>query len=372
MCYDTYMFTKTPWPFKLKYFFANPDVDCGPFESHHPHVPFVPHMKGIEVVHGINFWRQRDPGFAAAIDLMAPTLREWIDRPGVTWSEDHFERDETPKDVGKDLVFPRLLKLNGVWSEVWTRCEFPALQELTYNALRTRFTTTQLAKDQPVNVISRSPSLKRLDILLPLLDSATKKIMWAIAELQHLKELNLWFRYTGGLTLKGLVEFQMDGDDSQTPVRVILPKLHTLGIFIKVSSLSTESFFVHDLCQFLCHRFFLLQGCSRDEAKKRAEAALYLYERTSQRQNKPSRKKHSTEGVALASESAYKGEFETRDDVTRERFTPVLPLLVSNPSKKPGKEKMICMPNPLLDQLVGNYAELDIDPEFVTIPKRMS
>lgn len=375
LCSDTYIFTTSPWPFKLRYFSADPDIDCGfynpyPYRYDDPD-PFVPHVKGLEVVHGVSLSRQRLWScFAEAIDLMAPTLREWVDRPGVTWSEDYWDQDERPQQLDKTVVFPCLRKLNGAWSEIWAGCEFPALRELSYNANRARYASSPPNHEQAINVISKSPVLKKLDILLPQkTEEASQGVMRAIAELDHLEELNLWFGYCTYHHLRPLVEVQNEGDDTFAPVRVLWPALHTLGVFSKHSSLVTEPDLTRHVCKFLAIRFFLLRGCSRGEAVKRTEAAMSLYEEGYMKPTKTRLKQLAAESVSAASESVYEGIFETDGGIRREKFSSILPTLVFNRRRNQGKRPPT-VPNPLLDQLIDSYAEIDIDGQFVTAAKR--
>ncbi|SPO31657.1 uncharacterized protein UTRI_10302 [Ustilago trichophora] len=349
----TSSFPSSQMPYKLRYFYASPEFHCG---------DLTPHMAHLEVATGVKSSCQESRNLVTALISAAGTLREWVESPGVRWGDDQVDIDDygVYNQTRTATVFPCLVKLSAMWSEHLNECEFPALEELSINAHRrvvgagTRQAYVARARD----MILQTPTLKRLDVLLPFDCDSQRSIMEAIAELKHLEELNIWTRYCG-ITLQPWIDRQGGSSDTTATGHLLWPALHTLGIFMQTVPLSSDKHLERQLCEFLLLRFFLQKGCTPGELKNRTGAALAAYDKSSHKLNKTQKKKLLAEAAAAAAASNYPGRFQTQGDIKQEIFSPVLSKLVSNPETRGEMEST--MPNALLDQLVGNYVEMSID-----------
>lgn len=72
----TSLFPISSMPFRLRYFLASTETDCGDLSQH---------MAGLEVVEGVCRDRQKRPSFIKGLVSIAPTLREWTDCLEARW-----------------------------------------------------------------------------------------------------------------------------------------------------------------------------------------------------------------------------------------------------------------------------------------------
>lgn len=352
----TSMFPPFGVPFELKYFFSRPDLDCG---------DIYPYMKSLEIVHGIPLSQQRGPNIAKTIVSLAPGIREWIDRPVQGWTGNDIDRYGTKAyKSDRPTVFPRLRKLNAAWIEWMTGCEFPVLEELYLDLHNTE--TLCARQEHPVEVLTKSPMLKSLDVLLPF-SSRTKsvQVLRAVAQLQHLEKLQIWSRELD-FTLRTLIEAQKDEHLPLASSGVMWPNLRTFGILVKHGSLDISPSLEEEVCELLLFRLLRKKGCSLAEARKRTEAALVAYDKPSHKRTQKPKKKLLSDAALLAADSVYKGEYEKVDDMRREVFSPELECLVINKVKDgwPPKGKQLLVPNALLSQLVVRHFKKDISETF--------
>ncbi|SPC66397.1 uncharacterized protein UHOD_08500 [Ustilago sp. UG-2017b] len=338
-------FPPSQMPIKLSCFIADPSYDCGNIS---------PHMQNLEIVQGITPKRQVQTSFIQGITSAAPTLREWIDHRTSRWLINSVRAEITSDQLPTtSIVFPRLRKLSAVWSQVLRGCEFPALEDLSFNAQQEILgeSLMQHRSTQAVSIITRCPSLKKLHILLPSQASSQREIFNGIAQMEHLEELHIWVRKQG-FTLQPLIDCQNAGNNGSTSAPLMLPSLQTLGLYNRDWPLGADPLLQHELDELLLMRFFLQKGCSGDEAKKRTAAALAAYD--IHKTNKRQRKKLATDAVSAAKASVYPGAFEVHDGIKREKFYPVLPTLVV--------ESDLQAPDPkgsdkLLEQLIATTIE---------------
>ncbi|SNX85891.1 uncharacterized protein MEPE_04600 [Melanopsichium pennsylvanicum] len=343
--------------FKLKTFISSQNIDCG---------EIAPYMEGIEVIHGFRYSRQKQLNFIEAIARAAPTLIEWRDEAEEKWDfttivlgDYGAGPEQLPK---KPIVFPKLVKLSGLWSEHFIDCEFPALEEARLNSLRGPSSLGHVANQHEqsriATVVLRSPSLKKLDVLLPTGITAQDHIFSAIGDLKNLEELGLWS--VGSLTLQKLVTLQKAVIDNQVPGKMILPGLHTLRLCSRLVPARQDRELERDLGEFLLLRFYLTQGCSLKEAKSRTEAALVGYDKACIGYTKAQKKKLMNGSAAAAASSlCYTGVFTTVDGNKRETFTAVLPKLIVTR----GMSRNL-MEGSLITQLVFATVEVDTTKQF--------
>lgn len=316
-------------PFKLKHLIANPDYDCGDMSEH---------MRHLEVVQGVRRKCQKQASFIKGIISAASTLREWVDCAEAKWDSEtvsmsDFGETQIPATT---IVFPKMRKLSALWCEHFLDCAFPVLQEASLNSLRVKSTVGAPAsadkRPRVAQIISKSPRLRKLDILLPTNMNAQQQILTAAAELQHLEVLNLWSHET--IPLESLANLQWAGGEADGTANLAFPALHTLGIFVKTSSYSGDKQLAgrldRGLSELLLMRFFVQKGCRRDEAKQRTQAALLAHDKNTTKMTKAEKKKITSEAVVAASRSTYKGDYEMKGDIHCEMFSPVLHKLVLN------------------------------------------
>lgn len=350
----TSLFTLAKLPCKLKSFISRQSIDCG---------DIAPHLQGIEVVRGVSYKRQKQLNFIEGIVKAAPTLIEWQDDP------DNKKWDRTTVTLGdysvqqlpsSPIVFPKLRKLSGLWSEHFLDCEFPALIEARFNSLRGPSSLAPISPDNHARVataISRSPFLKKLDVLLPSSQQPLKQIYQAISQLENVEELGLWS--SGTLSLEMLVQAQRTGADNDVPGKGMLSALHTLRLAAMTNSgpRSLE----RELGEILLMRLYLSRGCAVKEAKSRTEAALIAYEKSGIGMTKSQKKKIVAGSADAAANSPYKGTFVMANGQKRETFTAVLPRLVLSQ----GMSKVLLEGSEsLLNQLVFEIVEVDTKEEM--------
>ena len=321
----TSLFPSSEMPFKLKYFFASPEIDCGDIS---------PHMNHLEIVEGVYRKRQKPASFIKGIVSAAGTLQEWNDCVEARWDSLRVQVDEYTKDQlpAGPVVFPRLRKLSALWCDHYIEYEFPALEELSFSAQRVHEHTTSVVRvptTPAVGVISRSPMLKRLDILLPHAKECQREIFAAVAQLEKIEEVHFW---TSGCSfiLGWFIEHLHGDSDDVDSHRSLWPALHTFRVLVKGFPLWSHKEMERELCEILLLRFFLQKGCLGIDARKRTEAALVAYDKVSYKLNKTQKRKLMSEAKALASKSSYPGTFQTKDNLWRETFPSVLPNLLTN------------------------------------------
>ena len=346
----TSLFAEKKLPFKLKTFVSSQDIDCG---------DIAPHLDGIERLRGVRLARQKESNFADAIMRAAPTLVEWQDEVGSRWdyttillTDYALNPEHLPK---RPIVFPKLRKLSGFWSEHLIECEFPALLEARLNSLRGPTALLPVAQDNQLRIaaiISKSPLLKKLDVLLPTGNTALNQISTAISKLQKLEELGLWS--TTGVSLQSLVEVQRSCIAECDDGNAVLPALRSLHLHSATVAPRNNTEWERQLSELLLLRFYLTHGCKSNEARKRTQAALVAYELCGKVMTKAQKKKLINTSARAAATSSYKGSFNTVNGLKRETFSPVLPKLVLSRgmSLLPGSES-------LLNQLVFEIAEKD-------------
>lgn len=313
------LFPETKMPFQLRYFVARPDYDCGDIS---------PHMGHLEIVEGVCAMRQKEYSFIKGLQSAASTLREWIDCPEARWGMTDVVEDEygTKQLPDAPIIFPNLRKLNALWCEHFLKAEFPALEEASLNSLRTK---SYVGRNRVASIISKSPTLKKLHILLPPEQAFQTRILTTVAELEHLEELHLWCN--GTFSLRPLIDAQLADVFANDSVDIICPKLHTIGLVHRKSSWSSESeekLMQRDLIEFLILRFYFERRLRLDEAKKRLEAALVGHGESVQKMNQTQKKKLIADAMESTSASSYKGMFVKAGNLTREAFAPVLSRLV--------------------------------------------
>lgn len=346
----TSLFAEKKLPFKLKTFVSSQDIDCG---------DITPHLDGIERLRGVRLARQKEFNFADAIVRAAPTLVEWQDEVGSRWdyttillTDYALNPEHLPK---RPIVFPKLRKLSGFWSEHLIECEFPALLEARLNSLRGPTALLPVAQNNRLRIaaiISKSPLLKKLDVLLPTGNTALNQISTAISKLQKLEELGLWS--TTGVSLQSLVEVQRSCIAECDDGNVVLPALRSLHLYSATVTPRNGQELERQLSELLLLRFYLTHGCKSNEARKRTRAALVGYDLCEQVMTKAQKKKLINTSARAAATTSYKGSFNTVNGLKLETFSPVLPKLVLSHgmSLLPGSES-------LLNQLVFEIAEKD-------------
>ncbi|CBQ73811.1 hypothetical protein sr14402 [Sporisorium reilianum SRZ2] len=353
---STSLFCTSKLPFKLKTFLSTQSIDCG---------DIAPHMAGLEVVQGVKFQRQKQLNFINGIVRAAPHLIEWRDDVDDKWDSTTVVlgdygagREQLPKNP---IMFPKLRKLSALWAEHFIECVFPVLEEARLNATRG---PNSLSPGNTTNqsrvaaVILKSPSLKKLDILLPAGTTEQRQIFNAISTLPKLEELGLWA--TSSLSLSGLVEIQKNGEPKES--FLILPELHTLRLCSRVGVAAGRSV-DREVCEVLLMRFYLKKGCKFGDAKTRTEAALLAYSVNgySSGLTKVQRKKAINTSADAATKSGYKGDFTTMGDGSkRENFTSILPNLVTSRNMF----KTLDDSPSLIKQLVGRVVELETTKHF--------
>lgn len=323
------MFPGSEMPFKLKIFKADLDRDCGVISKH---------MRHLEVVEGVCVRRQTQPGFIQGLISVAPNLREWKDVDNGRW----YAHTVRLSDFGagniptQPIVFPKLLKVCALWSEHFFKCEFPALEEARFNAMRVgrgRLTaeTFDACESRISANISKSPSLKKLELLLPSDQSLQKNILTAVASLEHLEELRLWCDWP--ISLRALIDIQMNGNQVVAPAKLMCGSLKILGLFVQHSNYGDDRQLSRELTELLITRFLIQQGCRRKHIGKRVHAAMMTYKKDSDdpdkgetKKKKPTdnseKKRLMSEVLADVRESNYPGEFEVDDEgVKRELFS---------------------------------------------------
>ncbi|EST09448.1 F-box domain protein [Kalmanozyma brasiliensis GHG001] len=354
------LFDSTKLPFKLKTFISTQAIDCGDIARH---------MAGLEVVHGVKFSRQKQLSFIQGLVDAAPSLIEWQDDPEDKWDNTNVVLGDYGAGQNQlptqPILFPKLRKLSALWAEHFIECLFPALEEARFNAQRGPNSLSPGAQNQSriAAVVLKSPSLRKLDILMPstTASSETRQIFNAIATLPKLKELGLW-SVSSNMTLLPLVDAHKVGADNNTCL--ILPELHTIRLCTTtVSSTSLD----RELSELLLLRFYLKQGCSLGEAKIRSEAALLVHFSSTSYgygMTKAQRKKAINASAAEAAESTtYKGTFTTTSDgLKREEFdkSVLQNLVVSRGMSK----HLVESSNALLKQLIGRIVEVDTSKKF--------
>ncbi|SPO27752.1 uncharacterized protein UTRI_04209_B [Ustilago trichophora] len=361
----TSLFSSSKLPFKLKTLISTQDIDCG---------DIAPHMEGLEIARGLKYTRQKQLNFIEGIVRAAPSLIEWRDDPDNKWDStivmlgDYgVGQEQLPKEP---IVFPKLRKLAGIWSEHFIDCEFPALTEARLNSLRGPSSLSPVQQNDTLRiatVITKSPSLKKLDILLPSGNQALKQIFSAIGTLEHLEDLGLWS--SGTLSLQALLEVQSQSERSaeDTCPKVICPGLHTLRLHSRVVSVRFERELERELSEFLLLRFYLKRGCTLKHAKDRTHAALIAYEKAGYGMNKTQKKKLVASSAAEAAKSSYQGTFVTVDNNRRETFDTVLSKLLLSRNMK---QNLLEGNQSLLNQLILQTGEIDTSKFFEALGGR--
>ncbi|SPO46695.1 uncharacterized protein PSANT_04381 [Moesziomyces antarcticus] len=318
-------------PFQLRSFYSRSDLPYGPLTSH---------MKGLRVVRSMAYKRQKKLSFVEGLLRAAPTLVEWWDDIGSDWYHStvnlgDYGIERTPSSP---LVFPKLRRLNALWSEIFLDCEFPALREARINSVRGPSTlepSTSETFSRAAAIIAASPLLKKLEILLPAGVAAQKQIYVAIGKLRHLEDLTLTST-DNSLSLRTLLSAEEQLATPKSPSQEIMPSLHTLRLVLKTSGRGNEAV-VSDLVEMLLIRYYRREGHPYQEAKEKMRQARQAH-RTYQlsltkppKPPKPPAKKTAKKkkGASDAAEDAL----ETKEDVKPPTFAPVLPQLVL-PSEK--------------------------------------
>lgn len=354
---NTSAFSSKKLPFTLKTLISKPDIDCGDLALH---------MEGIQVVIGMKHQRQKQLNFIDAIQRAAPTLIEWRDDPEDKWDNTTVLLGDY--GVGQEqlptgsIVFPKLRVLSGLWAEHFIDCSFPVLEEARLNSMRGPSSLHPVSQNDQLRIatiITKSPSLKKLDILLPSGYSAVKQIFTAVSDLSDLEELGLWSSNT--LSLQALVEAQQNGEDQYAPGRAICPKLHTLRLHTRSVSMRFERELERELSEVLLLRFYLTKGCTFSEAKTRTQAALVAYNKKGNGMTKAQKKKMLNTTATSAAGSSYAGNFVTTDGNKQETFTSVLPKLILTR----GMTKLLLEGSQsLLNQLIFETSEVDTSKDF--------
>ncbi|SPO32465.1 uncharacterized protein UTRI_04209 [Ustilago trichophora] len=358
-CRATSLFSSPKLPFKLKTLISTQDIDCG---------DVAPHMEGLEIVYGLKYTRQKQLNFIDGIVRAAPNLIEWRDELDNRWDSTTVVlgdygvgQEQLPKEP---IVFPKLRKLAGIWSEHFIDCEFPALTEARLNSLRGPSSLSPVQQNDRLRiatVITKSPCLKKLDVLLPSGNQALKQIFSAIGTLEHLEDLGLWT--SGSLSLQALldVQSQSEGSTEHPCPKVICPGLHTLRLHSRMVSVRFERELERELSEFLLLRFYLKRGCTLKHAKDRTHAALVAYEKAGYGMNKTQKKKLVASSAAEAAKSSYQGTFVTVDNNKRETFDTVLSKLLLSRNMK---QNLLEGNQSLLNQLIFQTCEIDTSKFF--------
>lgn len=353
---ETSLFCGGKLPFKLKTFISNQHIDCG---------DLAPHMSGLEVVQGVKYIRQKQLNFINGIVRAAPTLIEWRDVVDDKWDftkvvlgDYGVGREQLPKNA---TIFPKMRKLCALWAEHFIECTFPVLEEARLNANRGHNSLSPGTSDTQSRiaaVILKSPSLKKLDILLPSGITEQRQIFAAISTLPNLEELGLWT--VSSLSLGPLLEIHKSGNEKES--FLILPALHTLRLCSRAVDIRGRDL-DRDLSEMLLLRFYLKRGCKFGNAKTRTQAAMLAYEVNgySCGMTKVQRKKAINASADAAAKSGYKGDYTTTPDGSkRENFTAILPNLVTSRNTL----KSLCETPSLLKQLIGRVTEVDTTKHF--------
>ncbi|GAC93898.1 nucleolar RNA methyltransferase [Pseudozyma hubeiensis SY62] len=357
----TSLFESSKLPFKLKRFISDQSLDAGDIAHH---------MQGLEIVHGLKFVRQKQINFIDGIVRAAPTLLEWVDDTRDYWDNTtvalgdySVSRTQLPTSP---IIFPKLRKLSAFWAEHFIECAFPALVEARLNSQRGISSLSPTASDESCRVaaiVLKSPSLKKLDILLPSSYTEIKQIFSAIATLPKLEELGLWM--TSPMPLNAFVKAQKSGGDKES--FLILPHLQTMRLCYR--TVSANDNLHHDLSELLLLRFYLKHGCNFKEAKDRTEAAFLAYNINtinyppSRGMTKAQKKKSINASAGEAAGSCFKGDFTLVDGVKRENFSSVLPKLIVSRGLSQYFEK----PTSMLNQLITRIVEVDTNKYFANL-----
>ncbi|KAJ9479926.1 Nucleolar RNA methyltransferase [Pseudozyma hubeiensis] len=357
----TSLFESSKLPFKLKTFISDQSLDAGDIANH---------MAGLEVVHGLKFFRQKQISFIDGIVRAAPTLLEWVDDTRDYWDSTtvalgdySVSRTQLPTSP---VVFPKLRKLSAFWAEHFIEAAFPALIEARLNSKRGISSLSPTTSDDSCRVaavVLKSPSLKKLDILLPSTSSEIKQILAAIVTLPKLEELGLWATSTAHL----IDFFKARKSEGDNEGNLILPQLHTIRLCSLAVSSNQE--LERSFSEFLLLRFYLKHGCQFKEAKTRTEAALLAYNihdthyPYSSGMTKTQRKKLINASANTAAGASFKGDYTLIDGVKRESFSSVLPnLIVSR-----GLSKCLEGPTSVLSQLITRIVEVDTTKYFANV-----
>lgn len=357
----TSLFESSKLPFKLKRFISDQSLDAGDIAHH---------MAGLEVVHGLKFFRQKQISFIDGIVRAAPTLLEWVDDTRDYWDNTtvalgdySVSRTQLPTSP---IVFPKLRKLSAFWAEHFIEGAFPALVEARLNSKRGISSLSPTTSDDSCRVaaiILKSPSLKKLDILLPSGQTEIKQIFSAVATLPNLEELGLWATSTAHL----IDFFKARKSDGDKEGPLILSQLHTIRLCS--GAFSSNQDLDRLLSEFLLLHFYSKHGCNFKDARTRTEAALLAYNindshhPSSHGITKTQRKKLINASANTAAGSCFKGDYTLIDGVKRENFSSVLPnLIVSR-----GLSKCFEGPTSVLSQLITRIVEVDTTKHFANV-----
>ncbi|SPO27782.1 uncharacterized protein UTRI_04187 [Ustilago trichophora] len=271
---STHLFCSAKVPFRIKTFVGSPDYDCG---------NVTPHLEGFEVVRGLHLKRQKRPDFISALRRAAPTLIEWRDCPDNKWDNTLVSLDDYGMSVQdlpqSPIIFPKLRKLNALWAESVFDCDFPVLIEARFHSLRVPWALARspgYGRNRVASAIHRSPSLKKLDVLLPGTHTALKQIFTAIGQLEHLEELGLWSPKT--ISLQAFVDVQYTTANEHPSRKIMCPALKTLRLSARMIPTRFEKELERELSEMLLSRFYLSNGHKLNEVRARTKAALSAHQ----------------------------------------------------------------------------------------------
>ncbi|SPO27772.1 uncharacterized protein UTRI_10175 [Ustilago trichophora] len=238
---------------------------------------------GFEVVRGLHLKRQKRPDFISALRRAAPTLIEWRDCPDNKWDNTLVSLDDYGMSVQdlpqSPIIFPKLRKLNALWAESVFDCDFPVLIEARFHSLRVPWALARspgYGRNRVASAIHRSPSLKKLDVLLPGTHTALKQIFTAIGQLEHLEELGLWSPKT--ISLQAFVDVQYTTANEYPSRKIMCPALKTLRLSARMIPTRFEKELERELSEMLLSRFYLSNGHKLNEVRARTKAALSAHQ----------------------------------------------------------------------------------------------
>ncbi len=318
-------------PFQLRSFYSRADLPYGPLTSH---------MEGLQVVHCMAYKRQKKLSFVDGLLRAAPTLVEWWDDVGTDWYRSVINLGDfgIERLAVTPLVFPKLRRLNALWSEIFIDCEFPALREARINSMRGPSTldpATSTTFSRAAAIITASPLLKKLEILLPPGFSAQRQIYVAISKLRHLEELTLCTT-DSSLSLRPLLDAEEELATPKSAAQETMPALQTLRIILKTCGRGNDTL-VNELVELLLIRYYRREGHTYSEAKTKMTQARQAYQAYLISLNKPPKPPKppakKTAKKKKGANDAVEEPLDTKEDVKPPKFTSVLSQLVLPPEK---------------------------------------
>lgn len=318
-------------PFQLRSFYSRSDLPYGPLTSH---------MEGLQVVHCMAYKRQKKLSFVDGLLRAAPTLVEWWDDVGADWYRSVINLGDygIERLAVSPLVFPKLRRLNALWSEIFIDCEFPALREARINSMRGPSTldpSTSTTFSRAAAIITASPLLKKLEILLPPGFSAQRQIYVAISKLRHLEELTLCTT-DSSLSLRPLLDAEEELATPKSAAQETMPALQTLRIILKTCGRGNDTL-VNELVELLLIRYYRREGHTYSEAKTKMTQARQAYQAYLSSLNKPPKPPKppakKTAKKKKGANDAVEEPLDTKEDVKPPKFTSVLSQLVLPPEK---------------------------------------